>query len=121
MKAEHFTVSQMHGDMTQAERDVVMREFRTGVSRVLISTDLLSRGIDIYQVNIVINYDLPLKRESYIHRIGRSGRYGRRGVAINFVIPEDTKFIQEVEKFYNTQIEELPLDLGTIFDSKWDN
>ena len=100
----------MHGENTQADRDLVMREFRSGASRVLISTDLLSRGIDVQQVNIVINFELPRQKESYIHRIGRSGRFGRRGVAINFVTPDDSKFIQEVEKFYNTQIEELPLD-----------
>jgi len=116
MKEKNFTISHMHGEMTQTDRDMVMREFRTGASRVLISTDLLARGIDIQQVNLVINYDLPQKKENYIHRIGRSGRFGRRGVAINFVTPDDTKFIQEVEKYYNTQIEELPLDLSVLFE-----
>lgn len=79
-----------------------MKEFRTGSSRVLISTDLLARGIDIQQVSLVINYDLPLSKETYIHRIGRSGRFGRKGVAINFVIPTDGKFLTDIEKFYNT-------------------
>jgi len=67
---------------------------------------------------LVINYDLPQRKENYIHRIGRSGRFGRRGVAINFITPDDTKFIQEIEKYYNTQIEELPLDLSVLFDWK---
>lgn len=62
-----------------------MKDFRTGSTRVLISTDLLARGIDVQQVNLVINYDLPSNFESYLHRIGRSGRFGRKGVAINFV------------------------------------
>lgn len=93
-----------------------MKEFRTGTSRVLITTDLLSRGIDIHQVNLVINYDLPLKKESYIHRIGRSGRFGRKGVAINFVIPADAKFLMETEKYYQTQIVEMPLDVSQIYE-----
>jgi translation initiation factor 4A len=116
MKSKNFTVSSMHGDMDQDQRDLIMREFRTGSSRVLITTDLLARGIDIQQVSLVINYDLPLSKEKYIHRIGRSGRFGRKGVAVNFVTPSDSKFLQEVEKFYNTEIVEMPLDLSNIFD-----
>merc|ERR1712045_78631 len=85
MHQRDFTVSAMHGDMDQKERDVIMREFRSGSSRVLITTDLLARGIDVQQVSLVINYDLPTNRENYIHRIGRGGRFGRKGVAINFV------------------------------------
>jgi translation initiation factor 4A len=116
MKEKNFTVSSMHGDMDQNERDKIMREFRTGSSRVLITTDLLARGIDIQQVSLVINYDLPTSKEKYIHRIGRSGRFGRKGVAVNFVTPADSKFLQETEKFYNTEINEMPLDLTTLFD-----
>jgi translation initiation factor 4A len=116
MKEKNFTVSSMHGDMDQNERDKIMREFRTGSSRVLITTDLLARGIDIQQVSLVINYDLPTSKEKYIHRIGRSGRFGRKGVAVNFVTPSDSKFLQETEKFYNTEINEMPLDLTTLFD-----
>jgi translation initiation factor 4A len=78
-----FTVSAMHGDMDQAQRDIIMKEFRSGSSRVLITTDLLARGIDVQQVSLVINYDLPANRENYIHRIGRSGRFGRKGYSIN--------------------------------------
>lgn len=77
----------MHGNMEQSQRDLIMKEFRTGCSRVLITTDLLARGIDIQQVHLVIDYDLPVTKEKYIHRIGRSGRFGRKGVAINFVMP----------------------------------
>lgn len=74
-----FIVSHMHADMDQEERDRVMMEFRLGASRVLVTTDLLARGIDVYQVSLVINYDIPTKKETYIHRIGRSGRFGRKG------------------------------------------
>ena len=68
MHSRDFTVSAMHGDMDQKERDIIMREFRSGSSRVLITTDLLARGIDVQQVSLVINYDLPTNRENYIHR-----------------------------------------------------
>jgi len=116
LKELNFTVSSMHSEMTQEQRDLIMKEFRTGSSRVLITTDLLSRGIDIYQVSLVINYDLPQSKEKYIHRIGRSGRFGRRGHAINFVIPTDAKFLDDIEKFYSTQISEMPLDLSELYE-----
>jgi translation initiation factor 4A len=94
-----FTVSAMHGEMDQGQREVIMKEFRSGSSRVLIATDLLARGIDVQQVSLVINYDLPASKENYIHRIGRGGRFGRKGVAINFVTAEDTKMLREIETF----------------------
>merc|ERR1712207_71870 len=103
-----FTVSTMHADLDQQERDLVMREFRSGSSRVLISTDLLARGIDVQQVSLVINYDLPGNIENYLHRIGRSGRYGRKGAAINFLANSDVRAMKEIERYYHTQIEELP-------------
>jgi translation initiation factor 4A len=108
MKAKEFVVSSMHGDMDQKERNVVMTEFRSGSSRVLITTDLLARGIDVQQVSLVINYDLPNQRETYIHRIGRSGRFGRKGVAINFITQEDSRVMQDIELHYATRIGELP-------------
>jgi translation initiation factor 4A len=107
MAARDFTVSCLHGDMEQRERDVIMREFRSGSSRVLITTDLLARGIDVQQVSLVINYDLPTNRENYIHRIGRSGRFGRKGVSINFLTRDDVRLLRDIEQFYNTQIEEI--------------
>jgi translation initiation factor 4A len=109
-----FVVSAMHSELPQQERDKVMKEFRTGASRVLVTTDLLARGIDVYQVSLVINYDIPRQMETYIHRIGRSGRFGRKGTAINFVTPEDKEEIENIQKFYNTSIEELPSDLSAI-------
>uniref|UniRef100_A0A4W3ICH1 RNA helicase n=1 Tax=Callorhinchus milii TaxID=7868 RepID=A0A4W3ICH1_CALMI len=114
MHARDFTVSALHGDMDQKERDVIMREFRSGSSRVLITTDLLARGIDVQQVSLVINYDLPTNRENYIHRIGRGGRFGRKGVAINFVTEEDKRILRDIETFYNTTVEEMPMNVADL-------
>merc|ERR1711943_99694 len=108
------TVSALHGDMDQKERELIMKEFRSGSSRVLITTDLLARGIDVQQVSLVINYDLPKDRENYIHRIGRSGRFGRKGVAINFIVSEDVRVLRDIEQFYNTQIEEMPMNVADL-------
>ncbi|CAK9810799.1 Eukaryotic initiation factor 4A-II [Anthophora quadrimaculata] len=116
VKKEELTleVSAMHGDMEQKERDLIMRQFRTGSSRVLITTDLLARGIDVQQVSLVINYDLPSNRENYIHRIGRGGRFGRKGVAINFVTEEDKRTLKDIEQFYNTHIDEMPMNVADL-------
>lgn len=114
LREKNFVVSCIHGELDMTEREQTMKEFRTGSSRVLITTDLLGRGIDVQQVNLIINYDLPSKKESYIHRIGRSGRFGRKGTAINFVTPADAAFLIELRKYYNTQIDELPTDLSLI-------
>ncbi|KAL1917443.1 uncharacterized protein VTP21DRAFT_3836 [Calcarisporiella thermophila] len=114
LKEREFTVSAMHGDMEQSQREVIMKEFRSGSSRVLITTDLMARGIDVQQVSLVINYDLPTNKENYIHRIGRGGRFGRKGVGINFVTTEDTGMMREIEKFYNTQIEEMPMNVADL-------
>lgn len=114
MHDRDFTVSAIHGDMEQKERDVIMREFRTGSSRVLITTDLLARGIDVQQVSLVINYDLPANRENYIHRIGRGGRFGRKGVAINFVTVDDVRIMKDIEQFYHTQVDEMPMNVADL-------
>merc|ERR1711964_887528 len=109
-----FTCSCMHADLDQKERDLIMREFRSGSSRVLISTDLLARGIDVQQVSLVINFDLPASLENYLHRIGRSGRFGRKGVAISFVTNPDVRSMKDIERFYHTQIEEMPMDIADL-------
>jgi translation initiation factor 4A len=114
LTAREFTVSAMHGDMEQGQREVIMKEFRSGSSRVLIATDLLARGIDVQQVSLVINYDLPTNKENYIHRIGRGGRFGRKGVAINFVTADDTRMLREIEQFYSTQILEMPMNVADL-------
>ena len=114
MRANNFTVSAMHGDMPQKERDAIMGEFRGGTTRVLITTDVWARGIDVQQVSLVINYDLPNNRENYIHRIGRSGRYGRKGVAINFVKADDVSVLRDIEQYYSTQIDEMPVNVADL-------
>lgn len=108
MRENNFQISSMHGEMQQRERDAIMNEFRQGSSRVLITTDVWARGIDVQNVSLVINYDLPTyvgatnpsNRENYIHRIGRSGRFGRKGVAINFVTVDDVKILRDIEQYY---------------------
>jgi len=114
MSKRDFTVSVIHADLDHDDRSLVMRQFRSGSSRVLISTDLLARGIDVQQVSLVINYDLPNKMENYLHRIGRSGRYGRKGLAINFVTHRDVRCMKDIERHYDTQIEELPRDIADL-------
>ena len=115
MTKQDFTVSCLHGDMDQQERDFIMKEFRAGANRVLITTDLLARGIDIQQISLVINYEIPLNRENYIHRIGRSGRFGRRGVAVNFVSQSEVSMLRDIEQFYCTEIAEMPLNITEFF------
>ncbi|KAI1796229.1 DEAD-domain-containing protein [Ganoderma leucocontextum] len=114
MRTANFTVSSMHGEMAQKERDAIMAEFRSGTSRVLITTDVWARGIDVQQVSLVINYDLPANRENYIHRIGRSGRFGRKGVAINFVTVDDVRILRDIEQYYGTQIDEMPVNAAEL-------
>ncbi|BBH08250.1 eukaryotic translation initiation factor 4A1 [Prunus dulcis] len=114
MRSRDHTVSATHGDMDQNTRDIIMREFRSGSSRVLITTDLLARGIDVQQVSLVINYDLPTQPENYLHRIGRSGRFGRKGVAINFVTKDDERMLFDIQKFYNVLVEELPSNVADL-------
>ncbi|CAF4210507.1 unnamed protein product [Rotaria magnacalcarata] len=103
-----------YGNMDQAERNTIMNAFRSGSSRVLIATDLMARGIDVQQVNLVVNYDLPTNRENYIHRIGRSGRFGRKGASINFVTNDDRSIMRSIEQFYNTRIQEMPANIADL-------
>ncbi|CAB1344756.1 unnamed protein product [Coregonus sp. 'balchen'] len=103
MREANFTVSSMHGDMPQKERESIMKEFRSG-----------ARGLDVPQVSLIINYDLPNNRELYIHRIGRSGRYGRKGVAINFVKNDDIRILRDIEQYYSTQIDEMPMNVADL-------
>ena len=116
LTSKNFTVTSIHSDMPQAERTRIVNEFRNGEARILLSTDLLSRGIDVQQVSIVINYDVPSNVDNYIHRIGRSGRFGRKGVAINFVTVTDVSRLRDIEKYYSTQIEELPENFNQLLE-----
>ena len=114
LSSHGFTLEYIHGDMEVTDRKKRMEDFRSGQTRVLISTDLLARGIDVQQVSLVINYEMPIQRENYVHRIGRSGRYGKKGVAINLICNNEMECIKEIEEHYETKIEELPEDLGNF-------
>jgi superfamily II DNA/RNA helicase len=114
MQEKGFTLEYIHGEMDVAERKKRMSDFRNGQVRVLISTDLLARGIDVQQVSLVINYELPIQKENYIHRIGRSGRFGRKGVAINLLLNDEMESLKEIEKHYSTTINVLPNDLSSL-------
>ena len=94
--------------MPQKERDAIMGEFRSGESRVLIATDIWGRGIDVQQVSLVINYDLPNNRELYIHRIGRSGRFGHLGLAVNLITYDDRFALHKIEAELGTEIKPIP-------------
>ena len=114
LEEKNFSITSIHGQMTSVQRLEVVKDFRDGKTRILITTDLLSRGIDIPQVNLVINYDLPPNKETYIHRIGRCGRFGKKGVAISLVKMQDQsdiKSLNRMKNFYNMAIEELPEDI----------
>ena len=114
---DDFPVGYIHGELNTRERKDVMEKFKSGHTRILLSTDLTARGIDIQQLSLVINYDLPKSKETYIHRIGRSGRYGRKGVAINLTTDRDFQHLKEIESFYDTQILELPQNITEILSS----
>ena len=108
LRSKDFPISEIHSEMTQTERFDIMRRFRLGESRLLVATDIIARGIDVQQISMVINYDLPFEREDYIHRIGRSARFGRKGVAINLVVDRDLDKIRTLESFYASEIREMP-------------
>ena len=114
LKEDNFSVSQIHGEMRQKARQSVMNDFRVGKTRILIATDILSRGIDVQQVSLVINYEVPKDTDTYLHRIGRSGRYGRKGVAINFVTDRDTTKLRNIESAFNIKIEPLPNNVEEV-------
>tara|TARA_Y100000768_G_scaffold178359_2_gene133515 strand:- start:1032 stop:2207 length:1176 start_codon:yes stop_codon:yes gene_type:complete len=117
LNKDDFPVGMIHGNLMTNEREQIMNQFRQGEIRILLSTDLLSRGIDVQQLSLVINYDLPIQKETYIHRIGRSGRYGRKGVAINFVTDRDLQSLHEIESFYNTKIEVMPENIAEVISA----
>jgi translation initiation factor 4A len=111
MCEDGFPVCRIHSNMDKSERDKAFNDFRNGNSRVLISSNVTARGIDIQQVSVVINFDLPKCVHNYLHRIGRSGRWGRKGVGINFITRRDVIQIKKIEEHYSTQITEMPSEL----------
>jgi len=114
MKEDNFPVCRIHSNMDRNERDIAFKEFKNGKSRVLISSNVTARGIDIQQVSIVINFDIPKDIHTYLHRIGRSGRWGRKGVGINFITRRDLSKIKEIENYYACEIKEMPINLDFL-------
>jgi len=108
LERDNFTVSSIHGDVDPRDRREIMQKFRTGGARILLATDLIARGIDVQQVSVVINYDLPRDIESYLHKVGRSGRHGKKGLAISFITRKDCRGLEAIERFYDTKIDPLP-------------
>jgi superfamily II DNA/RNA helicase len=108
MLEDGFPVCRIHSGMDKSDRDKAFADFRTGAYRVLISSNVTARGIDIQQVSVVINFDIPKDVHTYLHRIGRSGRWGRKGVGINLITRRDMSKLKEIEQYYSTQIKELP-------------
>ena len=114
MKEDDYPVTCIHSNMDKDTRDKSFAEFKNGKSRVLISSNVTARGIDIQQVSVVINFDLPKSVSTYLHRIGRSGRWGRKGIGINFITKPDVPKIKEIEEYYSCQIKEMPSALETL-------
>lgn len=114
MLADGYPVCSIHSSMTKTEREASLSDFRSGKCRVLISSNVTARGIDVQQVSCVINFDISRDVSTYLHRIGRSGRWGRKGMGINLITERDVEKMREIEQFYSTQITELPSDLTTV-------
>ena len=114
MLEDEFPVCRIHSNMERTERENAFNEFKNGKSRVLVSSNVTARGIDIQQVSVVINFDLTKDVHTYLHRIGRSGRWGRKGVGINFITRRDVAKLKEIEQHYSTEIMEMPADLSFL-------
>jgi translation initiation factor 4A len=114
MTDQGFPLGFIHGEMDLEERKQRMKDFRAGQVRVMISTDMLARGIDVQQVSLVINYELPAQKENYIHRIGRAGRFGRKGVTINLICDEEGRAMDDIEHHYNIKLNPLPQNLAQL-------
>ena len=106
-----FSCFFIHAKMAQLNRNRVFHDFRQGACRCLVSSDLFTRGIDIQSVNVVINFDFPKNAETYLHRIGRSGRYGHLGIAINFIAESDKENLTRIEKELGTEIQSIPPEI----------
>ena len=114
MREDEFPVGCIHSNMDKSTRDKAFNDFTNGKTRVLISTNVTARGIDIQQVSIVINFDLPKCVHTYLHRIGRSGRWGRKGVGINLITRRDVSLMKQIEEHYSCQIDELPANFNNL-------
>jgi len=111
---DNYPVCCLHSDQSRDERDLAYNDFKNGKFRVLISTNITARGIDIQQVSTIINFDVPKDYHTYLHRIGRSGRWGRKGIGINFITNKDLKLLRDIEKYYSTEINELQDNFDSV-------
>jgi superfamily II DNA/RNA helicase len=114
MKEDDFSVGRIHSSMDKEERAKAFDDFRVGRTRVLISSNVTARGIDIQQVSVVVNFDVPKCVNTYLHRIGRSGRWGRKGIGINMITRRDVAKLKEIEQHYDTQISEMPANFDFL-------
>ncbi len=114
MKEDDFSVCRIHSGMDKEDRAKAFDDFRVGRTRVLISSNVTARGIDIQQVSVVVNFDIPKCVNVYLHRIGRSGRWGRKGIGINMITRRDVAKLKEIEQHYATQISEMPSSLDFL-------
>ena len=110
MLKDDYPVGRIHSGMEKEERTYNFQLFKTGKNRVLISSNVTARGIDIQQVSTVVNFDIPKCVATYLHRIGRSGRWGRKGIGINLVTKRDIKLMRDIEQHYATEIKEMPIN-----------
>jgi translation initiation factor 4A len=114
MCEDNFPVCRIHSNMDKSARDKAFNDFRSGNTRFLISSNVTARGIDIQQVSVVVNFDLSKCIHNYLHRIGRSGRWGRKGIGINFITRRDITQLKKIEEHYSSQINEMPGDLSFL-------
>jgi superfamily II DNA/RNA helicase len=114
MQAHGYPLTCIHGELPTAERSQRFAQFLEGSSRILIATDVMARGIDIQQISMVLNYELPTNINTYVHRIGRAGRYGRKGTTINLLLPEEEKLMAEISEHYGMSVKPLPNDLSCL-------
>ena len=114
MSAQGYPVTCLHGELEKPERTHRMKQFISGETRVMIATDIIARGIDVQQISLVINYELPMHRENYVHRIGRAGRYGRKGTTINLLVPEEVDMMKDICDHYGMQLKTLPPDISNL-------
>ena len=114
MSAQGFPVTCLHGELDKPERTRRMKDFVSGNTRVMVATDIIASGIDIQQISLVINYELPMNRENYVHRIGRAGRFGRKGTTINMLLPEEEAMMTDICEHYKMKVTILPENLSTL-------
>ena len=114
MTAQGYPVTCLHGELEKPERTRRMKQFIEGSTRVMVATDIIARGIDVQQISLVINYELPMNRENYVHRIGRAGRFGRKGTTINMLLPEEEGMMKDISEHYSMQISPLPDSISNL-------